>query len=385
MVGLAAALLLLPPTATVASGAGPAPTSEILSLWPDEARAELTRLIDRFGGQTPRAYAVFDADNTIWRHDLEEALMPYLEARERLSLESLPPCLKPIEPFPEESLTSYYLRLCDIDEKICIPFIAEVFSGLTLAELREAVREMIRSGEPITTTRLDGEGGREKIEVRPPRIYPAQIQLIRTLMGAGIEVYVVSAALEELVRMVVSDPFYGIGLPPEKVIGVNLLLVDPAGEVSTGAQERKAGRAGVEWYFSPQRLKGRLTSFLFSPGTWYVGKLAAIKDYIHPDRRPVLVAGDAPNDHHMLFYSDVAAGGLRLFVRRKEAYWQRTEQAIRLRSRGASAAKADDTAPAKGWLVVRPESLEGVRTESPRESASTPKTPLVPERNEGER
>lgn len=334
-------------------------TEEPLSHWPEPARTQLVRLIDRFGGHTPSAYAVFDADNTIWRNDLEEALMPYLEARGRISLAALDKTLKPVEPIEGESLTSYYLRLYELDVKISMPWIAQVFAGLSLGELRLAVKEMIRTGEAIETSVI-GEEGRRKIKVFPPEIYPAQAQLIRALMAHGIEVYIVSAALEELVRMIVSDPDFGIGIPPENVIGVNLLLTGPGGDVTTGAMDRMAGRKGSAWYLGADRMKLVLSTYLYSPGSWYSGKLAAIKEYIHPDQRPILVAGDAPNDHFMLFYCDAAAGGLRLFVRRKGAYWQKTQQVIRERSRKTGFGWADPV-PEAGWLYLRPEELEGGR------------------------
>ena len=343
----ALALFLLLGSVAVAFAGEADRAEDRLSLWPEPGRTQLIGLIDRFGGRTPRAYAVFDADNTIWRNDLEEALMPYLEARGLISLAGLDKTLKLIEPVEGEGLTSYYLRLCDLDVKISMPWIAQVFSGLSLGELRREVREMIRSGD-------------EAIEPPPPKIYPAQVQLIRTLMGHGIEVYVVSAALEELVRMVVSDPDYGIGVPPENVIGVNLLLNGPGGRVTAGAMDRMAGKKGTDWYLGADRMKLVLTTYLYTPGSWYSGKLAAIKEYIHPDQRPILVAGDAPNDHYMLFYCDAAAGGLRLFIQRKEDYLQKTQQAIRERSRKTGFGKSDPM-PEAGWLYLRPEELEGGR------------------------
>jgi len=363
VLGLALALFLLHGLVAAAFGGESGRAEDRLSLWPEPARTQLIRLIDQFGGRTPRAFAVFDADNTIWRNDLEEALMPYLEARGRISLTALDKTLKPIEPIEGESLTSYYLRLYGLDVKISMPWVAQVFTGLSLSELRRAVKEMIRSGE-ATKTYVIGEEGRREIEVFPPKIYPAQAQLIRTLMAHGIEVYVVSAALEELVRMIVSDPDFGIGIPPENVIGVNLLLTGPGGSVTAGAMDRMAGKKSTAWYLGPDRMKLVLSTYLYSPGSWYSGKLAAIKEYIHPDQRPILVAGDAPNDHFMLFYCDAAAGGLRLFVRRKEAYWQRTQQAIRERSRKTGFGKADPM-PDAGWLYLRPEELEGVRIKGP--------------------
>ncbi|MCW2763740.1 MAG: hypothetical protein JWR85_3941 [Marmoricola sp.] len=82
------------------------------------------------------SYAVFDADNTIWNHDLEEALLPFLENRGTLSVATLDPALKPVPLLPGESLYGYYLRLCEIDDKVCYPWIAQVFAGRTLAALK---------------------------------------------------------------------------------------------------------------------------------------------------------------------------------------------------------------------------------------------------------
>ena len=43
-------------------------------------------------------------------------------------------------------------------------------------------------------------------------------------MENGIEVYVMTAASEELVRMVAADPKYGYNVKPQNVIGVSTLL-----------------------------------------------------------------------------------------------------------------------------------------------------------------
>ena len=63
------------------------------------------------------------------------------------------------------------------------------------------------------------------------------------LRSHGIEVYVVSAAAEELVRMVLSDPRYGYHVKPENVIGVSMLLRDRAqGTVTTARKLITEGR-----------------------------------------------------------------------------------------------------------------------------------------------
>jgi len=325
-----------------------------LSLWPPAARNELLRFLAAREDRGAGTYAVFDADNTLWRGDLEEALLLYLEQKGRIRPAGIDPhCHRPLPLLEGETVFSYYSRIEALDPKIGWPWIAQAFSGMSLAELRTHVREMI-SSKARMRARVGPEGG--SVEIDPPAVYPAQVQLVRALMAEGIEVYVVTAALEELVRMVVSDPEYGLGIPPENVIGVNLLIRGEDGSIACGARERTAGRKGTDWYFGAGRMRGVLTGYLYTPASWYAGKLAAIKEYIHPDRRPILVAGDAPNDHFMLFYCDVEAGGVRLFVRRKEASWQATQEAIRLRAMGKGYRKADPL-PERGWLFVTPEDL----------------------------
>ena len=56
----------------------------------------------------------------------------------------------------------------------------------------------------------------------------------------NIEPWIVSASAEEIVRMVASDPKYGLHIKPENVIGVNLLLSYEDGRVVSSAEEKKA-------------------------------------------------------------------------------------------------------------------------------------------------
>ena len=60
-----------------------------------------------------------------------------------------------------------------------------------------------------------------------------------------------------------------------------------------------------------------MTYHLYAPATWYAGKVAAIKEWIHPSQRPILVAGDSPNDFYMQFYANVEEGGVRLRIRKR--------------------------------------------------------------------
>ena len=328
-----------------------------LAAWPPEARSRLTRLIEQFRDAEPPAYVVFDADNTLWQHDVEYSLMAFLEAEGRIKLADLLAERELIPPLEGESLTSYHRRLCARGKPLCTLWLAQVFSGLTLAEARAAIGRMMASGKPIQTFVLEA-GERKPLTIHPPRFYPAQLQLVAALRAAGIEVFVVSASLEELVRVLVSDPAHGLGLPPENVIGVNLLMRSPDGHLFAGAFERDEGRRGREWFFSAERLQARLTSTLISPGTWFIGKQAAIQRYIDPVARPVMVLGDATTDEHMLLYADAPRGGLRVFVLRKQEYWDRIQAAARERAEPSRFGPGDPSAT-QGWLTVTPQELMG--------------------------
>lgn len=64
-----------------------------------------------------------------------------------LNREKLDPSLKLI-PFKDtsefkENLNSCYYRLCEIDDLVCYPWVAQVFSGFTLHELKGYVDELM--------------------------------------------------------------------------------------------------------------------------------------------------------------------------------------------------------------------------------------------------
>lgn len=330
-----------------AGAASPTPPKWELDHWPKESQAQITEFLDA-ASQNPEApYAVFDADNTLWQNDLEEALMPFLEQKGLLSMESLDPAIQPVPPIEGESLWNYYLRLCEVDDGVCYLWIAQVFSGIELGVLRENIQELLSSEEPIKTTYME-KGEVREVEVGRPKVFAAQAQLIRAMKKAGIDVWIVSAALEELVRMVASDPQYGLNVLPEQVVGVNLLMNTPEGTPRISAHDRTQLK-GVEAYFSPERMACTLTPHLFAPATWYEGKVAGIRAWIHPTKDPIFVAGDAISDRAMLFETDVESGGMRIWVRRKEAYFSILSATVEERGGALDAAH--------GWLVMMPEAL----------------------------
>lgn len=273
--------------------------------WPAAAQADLDRAV---AAARPGDYAVFDADGTLWSSDIEEAGIAFFEQKGWLSVDRLPPELRPIPVMAGESLYGYYRRLCDFDAKLCLPWSAQVFAGQPLGVLKQRFDALLahRGGIPVRYVR-DGKPVEETIEA--PRVYAAQRALIAALTARGVAVYIVSASQEEVVRMVASDPRHGLSIPPERVIGTSMLLRDSVGTISTARRDIAQGTAATPGYWSA-RAALTPTTTLWSPLPWQEGKVAAIMAYIDPVRRPMLVAGDSGSDWAMLFHS----GGVRLWI-----------------------------------------------------------------------
>ncbi|MER6053433.1 haloacid dehalogenase-like hydrolase [Streptomyces sp. NPDC020883] len=335
-----------------AAGSASRVASVELKHWPAPVAEKLGKVITDHGHQG--AYAVFDADNTTYRNDLEEALLPFLEQKGVLTRKTMNPSLKVI-PFKDtathkESLYSYYNRLCEVDDQVCYPWAAQIFSGFTLKQLKGYVDELMAYGKPIPAEYYDG-GKLTRTEVQPPRPTPGMQELYKALRSHGIEVYVVSAASEDLVRMVLSDPRYGYDVKPQNVLGVSMLLKDRrTGEVTSSRKEIAAGR------FDPKKLAGHeLTPTLWAPLTWYEGKPAAINTYIDQWKKPILAAGDTPkSDGPMLFHStDVEHGGVRVWVNRKDSSMKELDEMKRSNAERQKELGQKVTAD-KRWLTVTP-------------------------------
>ncbi|GGC11041.1 hypothetical protein GCM10011352_41950 [Marinobacterium zhoushanense] len=323
--------------------------------WPADVAKQLDSMIS--ANANSGAYAVFDMDNTSYQYDIEESLLPYLEMKGVLTRETMDPSLKLI-PFKDtaefkESLNSYYYRLCEIDNLVCYPWVAQIFSGFTLQELKGYVDEVMAYDKKITIQYYDGDkvvsGG-----VNPPKVFAGMTELYNRLQENGIEVYVMTAASEEIVRMIASDPKYGYNVKPQNVIGVNMLLKDrDSGALTTSRLQIKNGS-----YDQAKNLSLELTPYLMNPMTWYEGKLGSILGWIDQWKKPVLVAGDSPlSDGYMLFNgTDMDKGGLRIWVNRKDKYMKKMEawwaDAAAQQEALGQAVTAD-----KSWLVVKPDQI----------------------------
>ncbi|KAF4126075.1 phosphorylcholine phosphatase [Geosmithia morbida] len=329
-----------------------------LKHWPREAAKALDKMIA--ANANNGSYAVFDMDNTSYQNDLEEALLPYLENKGVLTRDTIDPFLKLI-PFEDtathnESLYSYYDRLCGMADDICYPWIVEAFSGIPLRELKGYVDELMALNTTVPTTYFGSDGSLATMEIKPPSVFEGQVELYNRLMANGIKVYVISAAAEELVRMVASDPRYGYNVPPENVIGVSALLKDRQGHLTTARQQIDQGEYTAA--ARQRNLDSSIIPFLWAPATWKTGKWSAILAYIDEWKRPVLAAGDTPDsDGPMIFHGvNVDRGGIHLFVQRSNE----TRSEIDTMIKDFSQAQRDEGLPVtadKNWVIVKPADL----------------------------
>ncbi|MBC3776060.1 haloacid dehalogenase-like hydrolase [Pseudomonas sp. SWRI99] len=327
-----------------------------LKHWPADQAKALDAMIA--ANANKGNYAVFDMDNTSYRYDLEESLLPFMENKGLITRDKLDPSLK-LMPFKDtaehkESLFSYYYRLCEIDDMVCYPWVAQVFSGFTLKELKGYVDELMASGKPVPATYYEGDVVKT-LDVNPPKIFTGQQELYNKLMENGIEVYVMTAASEELVRMVAADPKYGYNVKPQNVIGVSLLLKDrKSGELTTARKQITAGK-----YDEQANLGLELTPYLWTPATWMAGKHAAILTYIDEWKKPVLVGGDTPtSDGYMLFHDvDVAKGGIHLWINRKDKYMAQIN-GMMAKHAAAQAKQGLPVTADKNWVIVKPEDIQ---------------------------
>ena len=316
--------------------------------WSVEHQEQIKQTLETAKEGNLHPFAVFDADNTIWKYDLAESLLAWMSVSGAIVMAEVEQNLLPVPPRDGETLISYYDHLCDIDHSLAYLWSAQIFSGRQMDTLRVEVEKMLASEEDILAPMPEG---RTKV-IPVPRIFPAQQELISFLQENGIEVWVVSASLEEVVRMVASDPRYGINIPPERVIGVNLMLEKPDGSVTVGALERQEGKVGLDYYFSEERMQWTLSTYPFAPMTWYGGKVAAISEWIDPAQRPILVGGDSPNDFYMQFYAAVDEDGIRLRIHRTDEHKEKLEEQKVRRQNGNV-----NQDPQKGWLEVSAEDL----------------------------
>mgnify|MGYP000279019342 CR=1 FL=1 len=262
-----------------------------LKHWPKEARAKIEAMIRANAHQDsmPRSTWIRPPIVTIfltrcWRTWIRKAAHPRNHGRH----EDHPFRDSPEFEGGKENMTSYYWRLCAMHDLISYPWASQIFSGFTLKELKKNLDEMLALKQPIKRQVWDGDKV-VTVELPIPRMFRGMQELYAKLRENGIDVYIMTAAHEEIIRMVASDPKYGYNIDPEKVIGVTVLLKDPkTGELTTSRMQISEGR-----YDQKKNLDLVTTSFLTNPMTWFEGKQGSTIGYISQWQRPIMAAGDS--------------------------------------------------------------------------------------------
>lgn len=168
---------------------------------------------------------------------------------------------------------------------ISYPWVLYLFTGMTSSEVQKLAKEANDFGignklgkyELESSKTLKGEAGEVVYTYKSGlRTQPEIANLFYYFKNNGIDVYVVSASLEDVVEVFAIDPSYGYNLTPENVYGMRL--------------EKEGDKYITEYK------KGY-------PQTQTKGKVEIIKNYIkpnHDNKDPLLVAGDSIGDYNML-------------------------------------------------------------------------------------
>lgn len=189
------------------------PVSPSRYLWsPANQQAIDTLLAMDLRGQV----AVFDADETLWSHDVGEAFLQWLIAEKKL-----------VNTPPDPGVWQHYLNLCAQDKNVGYPYAAQAMAGLSEAQVKSLAQQFF--------------------EAFKHNIYPAQQRLIQDLQAAGAKVWIVSASNQWIIEAAAPT----LGVPVSQVVGIRLAVKD-----------------------------GRLTDTLIPPVTYRQGKVTAINTYI---------------------------------------------------------------------------------------------------------
>lgn len=168
---------------------------------------------------------------------------------------------------------------------IAYPWVLYLFNGMTKEEVQKLAKEAndYGIGDKLgkytieSSDKLLGEAGKIVYEYKSGlRTQPEIANLFREFQKNGIEVYIVSASLEDIVKVFASDKSYGYNLKPENVYGMRLEM-------------------NKDKYLS-QYKKGY-------PQTQTKGKVETINKFLKPKhggKDPILVAGDSGGDENML-------------------------------------------------------------------------------------
>jgi HAD superfamily phosphoserine phosphatase-like hydrolase len=224
----------------------------------------ITKEIQRM--DTP-LFAVFDFDNTCIMNDITEATLAYLAVNNLFKDTSL--LEGTLENYSKSVFQNYYHMLREGRTKEAYSFAVKIISGFSINDIAPLVDEVIRFKEHAHfNSDIWGvtipKGMRLRKEV---------INLMSFLKNLGVDIWVISASPEALVRQTMD--YFNI---EANLIGVKNSIVN-----------------------------GTYTGNFEEPVSMFEGKVDCIKKFIHPDQRPIFGIGDSMNDLPMLEYCTIKA------------------------------------------------------------------------------
>ncbi len=215
---------------------------------------ELQEAIQKEFTKKENPFAIFDFDNTCIINDVGEAMFHYLCKNKLLKDFSLLGENNNDADYHEQVFNAYHNLLADGEIKEAYILYAQSFSGFSPEEAEIATRAAIEAeGDTITTVELYGRTIAHGIVLNP-----ATIELFELVKSMGIDVWVVTASVEESVK--VAMKYFNLDA---KLIGVR-----------------------------PMVKEGKLTKELQMPASIIEGKVDCMRTYISKEA-PLMVVDDS--------------------------------------------------------------------------------------------
>ncbi len=316
--------------------------------WCPEVKARLETLIAQNAGKGKKV--IFDFDNTLICRDIGEATFAAMAGEKKLTLKNIPLEITPpftlngkrISPDNAENITMFYEDFLSATKhqpgEACpysngYAWVVQIMAGMTPADILSFTEKAYAKGiarqdsekSNLQETKING--------YRQPFFYPEMTDLAGLFLKNGYDVYVISASNIWTVRWMVIknlNPLIqarhgeGLGIAPDHVIGVSVLLEDTrTGELHKDPLLVRTNKAYANMNLE-ELANYKLTSQIVYPLTGYFGKVANIIKFITSDR-PFLIAGDSPNDHPML---NMAENRLWITRLEKMGYQEKTVKLI---------------------------------------------------------
>ena len=166
----------------------------------------------------------------------------------------------------------------DIGYKWIITFFTNMrpqqLQALMLESIQHGLGDALRKVRYESPASLPGKAGLVATSFfHGLRINEDIVSLMHTLRANGIDVFVSTASLDDVVRVFASDPNFGYGVAPENVIGLGLEMQD--GKYTSTYRKN--------WHFN-----------------WGPGKTIGIRNVLGARGEPLMVFGDSDGDAWML-------------------------------------------------------------------------------------